>query len=170
MHPSWEEHFSPRLPHPLQPQRISSRLRIPSNPLTTRQVFVFDLLGLPLVVVFDLFLHVRGGFAGWYSDLAGNVAHGGPEDCFQAAADGVADGVEEAYGRLLGWLVWLGCFGLERGMGRCLPSPLARGPSGAMGMVVVVLLWCGVVWCSCWLSRYLLDSSRVPDSDVYVQE
>jgi hypothetical protein len=29
--------------------------------------------------------------------LAGNVADSGPEDCFQAAADGVADGVEEAW-------------------------------------------------------------------------
>jgi hypothetical protein len=86
---------------PLQPQRVTPRLRIPSNPLATRQVLIFDLLGLPLVVVVDLFLHVRGGFAGGHSDLAGNVAHGGTEDCFQAATNGVADGVEEAWSRMV---------------------------------------------------------------------
>jgi hypothetical protein len=81
----------------LQAQRIPPRLRIPSNPLATRQVLVLDLLGLPLVIFADFILHVGSGFTGRHSDLAGNVADGGTEDCFQAAADGVADGVEEAW-------------------------------------------------------------------------
>lgn len=46
----------------------------------------------------------------------------------------------------------------EEWAGGSLPSPFARGPSGAMGMVVVV------VWCFCWLLRYLFDSSRDPNN------
>lgn len=79
-----------------QPQRIPSRLRVPANPLATGHVLLVLLLGRPLVLVFDHILHVLCGLAGWLSDLGGDVAHGGPEDCFQASAYGVANGVEEA--------------------------------------------------------------------------
>jgi hypothetical protein len=80
-----------------QPQRIPSRLRVAPDPLATRHVFLVLLLGLPLVLLFDHILHVLCSFAGWLSDLGSDVAHGGPENCFQAAAYRVADGVEEAF-------------------------------------------------------------------------
>jgi hypothetical protein len=83
--------------HSSQPQRIAPRLRVAPNPLATRHVLFVLLHGLPLVLLFDHILHVLCCFAGWLSDLGGDVAHGGPEDCFQAAAYRVADGVEEAF-------------------------------------------------------------------------
>jgi hypothetical protein len=91
-----------------QPQRIPSRLRVPPNPLATGHVLLVLLLGRPLVLVFDHILHVLCGLAGWLSDLSGDVAHGGPEHCFQAASYGVANGMEEACcgkGQLLGLFV-----------------------------------------------------------------
>jgi hypothetical protein len=87
-----------------QPQRITPRLRVAPNPLAARHVLFGLLFGRPLVLLFDHILDVLCGFAGWLADLGGDVAHGGPEDCFQAAAYRVADGVEEAFWEK-GWLV-----------------------------------------------------------------
>ena len=79
--------------HRLRPLVVSITLRLQRIEDLAHLVL---LLGRPLVLVFDHILHVLCGLAGWLSDLGGDVAHGGPEDCFQASAYGVANGVEEA--------------------------------------------------------------------------
>jgi len=83
---------------PSQPQGVLRRLSVPSDPLTARQVFILDilLLALPLVSVASGVLYPLGSFAGWLSDLASDLAHGGLESCLETAAYGVADVVEEA--------------------------------------------------------------------------
>ena len=90
--------FEPALPHasaPSRDRRLPSLSRRIALVLLCLDLLVL-LLGRPLVLVFDHILHVLCGLAGWLSDLGGDVAHGGPEDCFQASAYGVANGVEEA--------------------------------------------------------------------------
>jgi hypothetical protein len=88
----------------LQPKRVLGGLPVPSNALAARQVLVFHILLVALVLefFFGVFLHGCCGFASRYAHTSGELADRGPQTFLEHLADGVADDAEEALGLLVG--------------------------------------------------------------------